>query len=87
MINITTADWLVPGWIVAPRIGGGIHTGQIMLSNPQPIDRASAILDAIEQMQRQFQFAAVFLSKEDCALVCEYFPDAFKRQEPGSMNM
>ena len=73
-LTITTADWLVPGWILAPRIGGGIHASQIKANTTLPVARAQSIIDAIELMRSQFPVLAVFLSTEDCALVCEYFP-------------
>ncbi|MBX9720567.1 MAG: hypothetical protein K2X81_04140 [Candidatus Obscuribacterales bacterium] len=78
-IKITSADWLAPNWVFGLHIAGGMELTKIESINPQ--QRAQTIIQAIERIRTQANCSAIFMTKEDCAIVSEYFPESFKRED------
>ncbi len=78
-IKITSAEWLAPSWVFGLRIAGGMELTKIEANNPA--QRAQTIVQAIERIRAQADCSGIFMTKEDCAIVSEYFPDSFKRQD------
>ncbi len=78
-IKITSADWLAPNWIFGLRIAGGMEITKIEASNP--MQRAQTIVHAIQKIRAEAQCSGIFMTKEDCAIVSEFFPESFKRQD------
>jgi hypothetical protein len=80
-LKVISAEWLSPGFVFALSKGGGFQITDTKVGNGNPIDRAQRIISTIDTMSREPNCSAVFLTKEDCALVSEFFPDALTRQD------
>jgi len=78
-LKVITAEWLIPGYVFALRKGGGFQITDTKPGNP--LNRAQSVVITIDKMSREPDCSAIFLTKEDCALVSEFFPDALKRQD------
>ncbi len=78
-LNVISAEWLSLGYVFALKKTGGF---QITETRPgSPFNRAQNIVVTIDKMSREPDCSAVFLTKEDCALVSEFFPEALTRQD------
>ena len=78
-IEISTAEWLKPGWVFALRAGGGMHVSQVAATADQGARFAGAILKAVEDFDRRDDVTAIIIAPEDAAIVSEYFPYDFGR--------
>jgi hypothetical protein len=77
-LNVVSAEWLCSGYVFALKKTGGFLITDIRPGSP--FDRAQNIVVTIDKMSREPHCSAIFLTKEDCALVSEFFPDVLKRQ-------
>lgn len=75
--TIKEAEWLKPGWIVKLKKGGGIHVVQAS-KKTVPAERAHASAIIIDELVGTSDGGAIFMSKEDCSLVLEYYPELLK---------
>lgn len=80
-LPIREADWLSNGYVISLRQGGGIHLCETKPG--EPLERAQRIITAIDEVAKHPDSTAIFLTKEDCALVTEFYPDLLtRRPEP-----
>ncbi len=78
-IPITAAEWLKPGWIFALRTPGGMHLRQLGSSREHADQFTKEMAANFEGLWAQEDVTAIFVAGEDAALLSEYFPEEFKR--------
>lgn len=77
--KITEADWLKCGYVLKLKLGGGIDVVQSKSLKKTPAERAHATALIIDKLVKQADCGSIFVSKEDCSLVLEYYPGLLKR--------
>jgi hypothetical protein len=79
-VEVVQVDWLKPGWVFAWRKDACDATRFDVPRGDSPIF-ARAVLARLEQLKHTENVRGVFLSKEDCSVVTEHFPDVFYKNQ------
>jgi hypothetical protein len=80
-MKINEASWLKPGWIFAARIDGGFYLTEIKIARADTKLFADAVINVLDDLRQKGDASGFFVAQDDCALVSEYHPDAFKRTQ------
>lgn len=77
-VQVIPADWLKPGWLLALTTTGCEAT-RFDTPRGDTLAFSKSILQKLEAIRLSADARAVFLSNDDCALISEYYPDLFYR--------
>jgi hypothetical protein len=75
-VQVVQVEWLKPGWILSLR-QNGCEAMSFDIPHGKSDHFARRVIAKLEQLRQTAGVQGVFLSKEDCAIVTEHFPDNF----------